>query len=41
MPSSERRKLIEERFAAVGHGAVIRPPFHVTTASTASQMERF
>jgi maltose O-acetyltransferase len=25
---SERRKLLVERFAAVGDGAVIRPPFH-------------
>jgi maltose O-acetyltransferase len=28
MPPSERRKLLMERFAAVGDGAVIRPPFH-------------
>lgn len=27
-PSEERRKLLMERFAAVGEGAVIRPPFH-------------
>jgi maltose O-acetyltransferase len=26
--SSERRELLVERFAAVGDGAVIRPPFH-------------
>ncbi len=25
---AERRKLLEERFAFVGEGAVIRPPFH-------------
>jgi hypothetical protein len=25
---SERRELLLERFAAVGEGAVIRPPFH-------------
>jgi maltose O-acetyltransferase len=28
MPTAERRKLLLERFAAVGEGAVIRPPFH-------------
>ncbi|WMT79670.1 sugar O-acetyltransferase [Bradyrhizobium sp. Ash2021] len=28
MPSSERQKLLLKRFAAVGEGAVIRPPFH-------------
>jgi maltose O-acetyltransferase len=28
MPASERRKLLVERFAVVGDGAVIRPPFH-------------
>jgi maltose O-acetyltransferase len=28
MAPSERRKLLAERFAAVGDGAVIRPPFH-------------
>ena len=28
MAPSERRKLLMERFAAVGDGAVIRPPFH-------------
>jgi maltose O-acetyltransferase len=28
MASSERRKLLVERFAAVGEGALIRPPFH-------------
>ena len=28
MASSERHKLLAERFAAVGDGAVIRPPFH-------------
>ena len=28
MAPSERRKLLVERFAAVGEGAVIRPPFH-------------
>jgi len=28
MAPSERRKLLLERFAAVGDGAVIRPPFH-------------
>ena len=28
MPPSERRQLLVERFAAVGDGAVIRPPFH-------------
>jgi maltose O-acetyltransferase len=28
MPPEERRKLLLERFAAVGEGAVIRPPFH-------------
>ena len=28
MAPSERRKLLVERFAAVGDGAVIRPPFH-------------
>jgi maltose O-acetyltransferase len=28
MPAAERRKLLLERFAAVGEGAVIRPPFH-------------
>jgi maltose O-acetyltransferase len=27
-PASERRKLLCELFAAVGDGAVIRPPFH-------------
>ncbi len=27
-PSAERRELLRERFAAVGNGAVIRPPFH-------------
>jgi len=28
MAPSERRKLMAERFAAVGDGAVTRPPFH-------------
>ena len=28
MAASERHKLLLERFAAVGDGAVIRPPFH-------------
>ena len=28
MPAAERRALLLERFAAVGEGAVIRPPFH-------------
>jgi maltose O-acetyltransferase len=28
MDPSERRELLVERFAAVGDGAVIRPPFH-------------
>ena len=28
MAPSERRKLLVERFSAVGDGAVIRPPFH-------------
>jgi maltose O-acetyltransferase len=28
MAPAERRKLLVERFAAVGDGAVIRPPFH-------------
>jgi maltose O-acetyltransferase len=28
MATSERHKLLVERFAAVGDGAVIRPPFH-------------
>src|SRR4051794_36176921 len=28
MPPSERRKLLIERLATVGDGAVIRPPFH-------------
>jgi maltose O-acetyltransferase len=28
MPPAERWKLLLERFAAVGDGAVIRPPFH-------------
>ena len=28
MDASARRKLLVERFAAVGDGAVIRPPFH-------------
>jgi len=28
MPTAERRKLLLERFAAVGEGATIRPPFH-------------
>jgi maltose O-acetyltransferase len=28
MPASERRKLLLERFAAVGEGTLIRPPFH-------------
>jgi maltose O-acetyltransferase len=28
MPSEERRKLLLERFAAVGERSVIRPPFH-------------
>ena len=28
MDPSDRRKLLLERFAAVGEGAVIRPPFH-------------
>lgn len=27
-PPAERRRLLVERFAAVGEGAVIRPPFH-------------
>lgn len=27
-PPAERRKLLAERFAEVGEGAVIRPPFH-------------
>ena len=27
-PASYRRQLLRERFAAVGDGAVIRPPFH-------------
>ena len=28
MTPAERRELLVERFAEVGHGAVIRPPFH-------------
>jgi maltose O-acetyltransferase len=28
MHASERHKLLLERFAAVGEGAVVRPPFH-------------
>ena len=28
LPPGERRQLLLERFAAVGDGAVIRPPFH-------------
>ena len=28
MPAAARRKLLDERFAAVGEGAAIRPPFH-------------
>ncbi|WP_454830698.1 sugar O-acetyltransferase [Pseudoxanthomonas wuyuanensis] len=28
LPAAERRALLRERFAAVGDGAVIRPPFH-------------
>lgn len=28
MPVAERRQLLLERFAAVGEGAVVRPPFH-------------
>jgi maltose O-acetyltransferase len=28
MAPAERRKLLLERFAAVGEGAVVRPPFH-------------
>jgi maltose O-acetyltransferase len=28
MPVAERRALLVERFAAVGHGCNIRPPFH-------------
>lgn len=28
LPPAERRKLLVERLAAVGEGAVIRPPFH-------------
>jgi maltose O-acetyltransferase len=28
LPAAERRALLRERFAAVGNGAVIRPPFH-------------
>jgi len=28
MPASERHALLRERFASVGEGAVIRPPFH-------------
>ena len=28
MPSEERRKLLLERFAVVGDGSVVRPPFH-------------
>jgi maltose O-acetyltransferase len=28
MPAAERRQLLLERFAEVGEGAVIRPPFH-------------
>jgi maltose O-acetyltransferase len=28
MAASERHKLLLERFAAVGDGAVIRPPLH-------------
>lgn len=28
MPAADRRELLLERFAAVGEGAVIRPPFH-------------
>ncbi|WP_425599629.1 maltose acetyltransferase domain-containing protein [Azospirillum endophyticum] len=28
LPPGERRKLLQERLAAVGDGAVIRPPFH-------------
>jgi maltose O-acetyltransferase len=28
MPAAERRRLLLERFAAVGEGAVVRPPFH-------------
>src|SRR5262249_36396450 len=28
MPPADGRKLLVERFAAVGEGAVIRPPFH-------------
>lgn len=28
LPAAERRQLLVERFAAVGEGAVVRPPFH-------------
>jgi maltose O-acetyltransferase len=28
MPVAERRKLLLERFAAVGEGSIVRPPFH-------------
>ena len=28
MPTAERRVLLRERLAAVGHGSTIRPPFH-------------
>ena len=34
MAPSERHKLLVERLAAVGDGAVIRPPSIATTAST-------
>jgi maltose O-acetyltransferase len=28
LPAAERRKLLAERFAEIGEGAVVRPPFH-------------
>jgi maltose O-acetyltransferase len=36
MDPSDRRKLLLERFAAVGEGAVIRPRSTATTASTSA-----
>ena len=36
MAPSERRELLVERLAAVGEGAVIRPPFHCDYGSNIS-----